>query len=260
MQPVFILRHADGAGPGYLAEFLALRRVPLELFRLDQDETMPATLSHASGLVVMGGPRPREGRHGASAAAGSPTFERECELVVEACNRGLPVIGHGFGAEIVCLALGGSVATDPNREIGWFPVQAAGGTITKGWWQGLPANTEVFHWRDTTLSRPTGADALIRCDQLQGDQLRGDQVQGDQGFVLDKVLALQCHLQVTPKMVTEWVARYREALRPVDGPSGRVQTETEITRALPQRVRALRRLADPVYTRWLEGFGEQAGE
>ena len=156
MQPVFILRHADGAGPGYLAEFLALRRVPLELFRLDQDETMPATLSHASGLVVMGGPRQ------ASAAAVSPTFERECDLVVEACDRGLPVIGHGFGAEIVCLALGGSVATDPNREIGWFPVQAAGGTLAKRWWQGLPADTEVFHWRDTTLSRPTGADALIR--------------------------------------------------------------------------------------------------
>jgi GMP synthase-like glutamine amidotransferase len=220
--------------------------VPLELFRLDQNETMPATLSHASGLVVMGGPRQ------ASAAAGSATFERECDLVVEACDRGLPVIGHGFGAEIVCLALGGSVATDPNCEIGWFPVQAAGGTVAKRWWQGLPADTEVFHWRDTTLSRPTDADALIRCDQL-----RGDQVQGDQGFVLDKVLALQCHLQVTPKMVTEWVARYHEALRPGHGSAGLVQTETEIIRALPQRVRALRRIADPVYTRWLEGFGER---
>jgi GMP synthase-like glutamine amidotransferase len=236
VQPVFILRHADGAGPGYLAEFLALRRVPLELFRLDQDETMPATLSHASGLVVVGGPRQ------ASTAAGSPTFERECDLVVEACDRGLPVIGHGFGAEIVCLALGGSVATDPKREIGWFPVRAADGAIAKHWWQGLPTNTEVFHCRDTTLSRPTGADALIRSDQ---------------GFVLDKVLAFQCHLQVTPKIVTEWVARYHDALRPADGPSGRVQTETEITRALPQRVRALRRIADPVYTRWLEGFGER---
>ena len=242
MQPVFIFRHADGAGPGYLAEFLALRRVPLELFRLDQDETMPATLSHASALVVMGGPRQ------ASAAAVSPTFERECELVVEACDRGLPVIGHGLGAEIVCLALGGSVAADPNREIGWFPVRAADGATAKHWWQGLPANTEVFHWHDTTLSRPTGADALIK----------GNQVQGDQGFVLDKVLALQCHLQVTAKMVTDWVARYHEALDgAADGPSGRVQTETEITRALPQRVRALRRIADPIYTRWLEGFGER---
>ncbi|MGH8569924.1 MAG: type 1 glutamine amidotransferase, partial [Gammaproteobacteria bacterium] len=183
-------------------------------------------------------------------AAGSPTFERECDLVVEACDRGLPVIGHGFGAEIVCLALGGSVASDPNREIGWFPVRAADGATAKLWWQGLPADTEVFHWRDATLSRPTGADALIRSDQ--------DFVMGDQGFVMDQVLALQCHLQVTPKMVTEWVASYHEALHgPADGPSGRVQTETEITRALPQRVRALRRIADPVYTRWLEGFGER---
>jgi GMP synthase-like glutamine amidotransferase len=235
VQPVFIIRHADGAGPGYLAEFLALRRVPLELFRLDQEETMPATLSHASGLVVMGGPRQ------ASEASRSPTFERECDLVAEACDRGLPVIGHGFGAEIVCLALGGRVATDPIREIGWFPVQAEGGTLAKRWWQGLPANTEVFQWRDTILSRPTGADPLIK---------------GDQGFVMDKILALQCHLQITPKMVTEWVARYPEALDG-PGPSGRVQTKTEITRALPQRVRALRRIADPVYTRWLEAFGER---
>jgi GMP synthase-like glutamine amidotransferase len=235
VQPVFIIRHADGAGPGYLAEFLALRRVPLELFRLDQEETMPATLSHASGLVVMGGPRQ------ASTAAGSPRLERECDLVAEACDRGLPVIGHGFGSEIVCLALGGSVATDPIREIGWFPVQAAGGTLAKHWWQGLLANTEVFQWRDTILSRPTGADPLIK---------------GDQGFVMDKILALQCHLQITPKMVTEWVARYPETLDG-PGPSGRVQTKTEITRALPQRVRALRRIADPVYTRWLEAFGER---
>lgn len=249
MQPVFILRHADGAGPGYLAEFLALRRVPLELFRLDQNETMPATLAYASGLVVMGGPRPGEGRHSASAATGSPTFERECELVVEASDRGLPVIGHGFGADIVCLALGGSVATDPNREIGWFPVRAAHGTLAKRWWPDLPADTEVFHWRDTTLSRPPAADALIQSNQ--------GFAMGDQGFVMDKVLALQCHLQVTPKMVTEWVARYHETLRPAAGRSDRVQTETEITRALSQRVRALRQIANPLYTRWLEGFGER---
>ncbi|MBA2592899.1 MAG: hypothetical protein M3495_21270 [Pseudomonadota bacterium] len=123
-----------------------------------------------------------------------------------------------------------------------FRCRRRAGTVAKRWWQGLPADTELFHWRDTTLSRPTAADALL---------------QRDQGFVMDKVLALQCHLQVTPKMVTDWVARYHEALRPADGPSGRVQTETEITRALPQRVRALRRIADLVYTRWLEGFGER---
>jgi hypothetical protein len=58
-------------------------------------------------------------------------------------------------------------------------------------------------------------------------------------------------------LAQERVGIYHEALRPAEGSSGRVQTETEITRALPQRVRALRRIADPVYTRWLEGFGER---
>ncbi len=232
MQPVFVLRHADGAGPGYLAEFLALRGVPLELFRLDEEETMPATLSHASGLAIMGGPRqPGSGTH-------APTLERECDLVVEACGRGLPVIGHGSGADIVCLALGGGVAAAQERQIGWFSVQAADGSLAQRWWDGLPADIDVFHWRDTTLSLPAGTEALT-CDR--------------QGFVMDKALGLQYHLQITPKMVTEWVARYYESGdRPADG----IQAEQEITRALQQRVRALRRLADPVYTRWLQGFGE----
>jgi GMP synthase-like glutamine amidotransferase len=232
VQPVFILRHADGAGPGYLAEFLALRSVPLELFRLDEGETLPATLSHASGLGIMGGPRV------GSEAEEPAILKRERDLVAEACARGLPVIAHGFGAEIVCEALGGEVAADPDREIGWFPLQAAAGAVAARWSQGLPANAELFHWRDARLSLPAGAAALL---------------QGDRGFVMDKVLALQCHLQVTPKMVTDWVARYHDALEPA---SARVQAEPEITRALPQRVRVLRRIAEATYGRWLEGFGD----
>ncbi len=233
MQPVFILRHADGAGPGYFAEFLALRGVPLELFRLDAAETMPATLSHASGLAIMGGPRPP------GSGPESPTIERECDLIVEARGRDLPVLGHGFGAEIVCLALGGSVASDPEHQIGWFPLQAAEGPVAKRWWDGVPENIEVFHWRDATLSLPSGAEALT---------------EDHQGFVMEKVLALQSHLQVTPKMVGDWLARYYETL---DRPSERIQTEQEIGRALQQRVRALRRMADPFYTRWIEGLGER---
>jgi GMP synthase-like glutamine amidotransferase len=232
VQPVFIIRHADGAGPGYLAEFLALRSVPLELFRLDEDETLPATLSHASGLGIMGGPRV------GSAVPDPATRGRERDLIVEARDRGLPVIAHGFGAEIVCEALGGEVVPEPDPEIGWFPFQAGGGAIAARWCQGLPPNAEIFHWREASLSLPAGATALL---------------QGDRGFVMDKVLALQCHLQVTPKMVTDWVARYHEAL---DQPTGRVQTEQEIIRALAQRVRVLRRMAEPIYGRWLEGFGE----
>ncbi len=56
MKPVLIFRHVNCEGPGYLAEFLALRGISLDLIRIDEGEQPARDIDRCSALVFMGGP------------------------------------------------------------------------------------------------------------------------------------------------------------------------------------------------------------
>ncbi len=56
MKPLYIFRHINCEGPGYLSEVLAREKVPFKLIAIDQNEALPRHIDDCSGLVFMGGP------------------------------------------------------------------------------------------------------------------------------------------------------------------------------------------------------------
>lgn len=235
MNPVLIFRHVDCEGPGYLGEFLGVRNIPLALVRVDEGEPPPREITRCSGLVFMGGPM--------SVGDPLPWIDSEIELIREAHARGVPILGHCLGAQLISKALGGRIEANDVSEIGWYQVERLKGELADQWLGDLPSRFEVFHWHKDTFSLPKGATPILRSDLCR-----------NQGFVLGKTLALQCHTEVTAKMVKEWMSRYEGEL--AANATG-VQDRGEMTRALTQRVRALRRTADRIYGRWLQGIAEE---
>src|SRR5665213_3549630 len=49
-------------------------------------------------------------------------FGRELELIGEAKERDLPILGICFGAQALCRYYGGEVSRAPEGEIGWFEI------------------------------------------------------------------------------------------------------------------------------------------
>lgn len=231
MKPVVIFRHAAHEGPGYLAEFLDRRAIPHVLVRIDQHDPVPSSVAGYAGLVFMGGPM--------SVNDALPWIPPALALIREAVEQDIPVLGHCLGGQLMAKALGATVTRNAVKEIGWLPVESVASPIAREWLDGLPPAFPVYHWHGETFAIPEGATRLL-----------GSRDCPNQGFVLGRHLGLQCHIEMTPEMIREWVHEAGDDLRP----SSTVQSPEEMLREVDARAAALHRVADVLYARWVRGL------
>ncbi len=228
MKPIYILRHIDIEGPGYLETLLQERGIPWQLVKIDAGEAVPASCDEMAGLVLLGGPM--------SVNEDLPWIPPELNLIREAVAAKLPVLGHCLGGQLISKALGGTVGANAVKEIGWFDVEC----LAPSRYPALPATFPAFHWHGETFSLPRGATPLFRSAHCP-----------HQGFALGPALALQFHLEILPPMIPQWCARYRQELADsASVPS--IQSADEMARRGAEAMAALRPVADIIYGAWLD--------
>ncbi len=232
MNPILILRFSADDGPGYFASFLQRHGVPWTLIALDEGQALPASLDGFDGLVLMGGPM--------SANDPLPWIPPMLDLIRAAHERGLPMLGHCLGGQLMSKALGGGVSVNPVKEIGWQPV-AAEDHATAREWLGAHAGKSfrVFQWHGDTFLLPPGAERILAGEACT-----------QQAYVLGDSLGMQCHVEMTPDMVREWCADW-DAERVA--PSASVQSVEDIIDGIETDLAAMREVADHLYARWLRG-------
>jgi GMP synthase-like glutamine amidotransferase len=230
MKPLYIFRHVECEGPGYLATVLARHDIPWRLVAIDADAAVPGSIDGCAGLVFMGGPM--------SVNDPLPWIEAELALIRQAQAAGLPVLGHCLGGQLISRALGGAVTRNPVKEIGWHTVRRIDSAAARDWLGNAPDAMELFHWHGETFSIPAGAECILESAHC-----------AHQAFVAGNTLALQCHVEMEAPMVGEWAARYRHELV-AHGPA--VQSATQLTADLASRIRGAQQVADRLYTRWLQ--------
>ncbi len=229
MKPLYVFRHIECEGPGYLAGVLAGYEIPFELYAVDREQALPADTRGCSGLVLMGGPM--------SVNDPLPWIAHELDLIREGADRQLPVLGHCLGGQLISRALGGEITANPVKEIGWHPVRRTQSAAAADWLGGMADEATLFHWHGETFSIPPGAEVILENDWC-----------ANQAFAVDNILALQCHVEMTAPMVSEWASRYEDELRE---PSASVQSAAQMTADLEARVTALQQVADQLYRHWL---------
>ena len=229
MRPLTVFRHIACEGPGYLAEVLERQAIPYRIIKVDKNEPVPDSIDDTAGLVFMGGPM--------SVNDPLPWIEQELALIRMAQDRGLPLLGHCLGGQLISRALGGNVTTNPVKEIGWHPVCNAGTPAAADWLHGIPGEPTLFHWHGETFSIPAGAELILENDNC-----------AHQAFTMGNTLALQCHVEMTAPMVSEWAALYKDELQEV---TATVQSQAQITAELTTRISAAQQVADRLYQRWL---------
>lgn len=229
---IVIVRHAAHEGPGYFAEFLDRHALRYRLIRIDRHEPLPERVGDIPGLVFMGGPM--------SVNDNLPWIPKALNLIRQAIAAGVPVLGHCLGGQLMAKALGGRVGSNRVKEIGWLPVEIVDGPVAAHWFDGLPERFEAFHWHGETFSIPPGATRLLASRACR-----------NQAFALGKSLGLQCHIEMTPELIRSWAgAGTREIARP----SSTVHSRRRMHIALPERLARLHRVADVLYTHWIQGL------
>jgi GMP synthase-like glutamine amidotransferase len=232
-KPVAVFRYSDTEGPGHFATFLDASRIPWKLVKLDEGEAVPASSAEFAGLGFMGGPM--------SANDDLPWTRPVLDLMRDAVDRGVPVIGHCLGGQMLAKALGAEVTRNPVKEIGWNRVEREDTPLARRWFGDDLAEFVTFQWHGETFAIPPGGERI----------LTGEHCPNQAYVVDDRHLGLQCHVEMTPEMIASWIASgASEVSANLRSPA--VQPVTEIQTQMPQRLPALNRAAERLYARWVE--------
>ena len=232
MKPIYIFRHLEHEGPGYFADFLEQRKIHYTVICIDKGNAVPETIENASGLVFMGG--------NMSVNDPLPWIDQELALIRQAAATGMPVLGHCLGGQLISKALGGKVTANPVKETGWFDAEQVNNAAAQEWFKGLPKRFTLFHWHGETFTIPKGATRILKSQHC-----------ANQAFVIDNMLGFQCHVEMTTDMVKEWA---RSSPNEIVNPSPTVQSADQMTDKLQMRISQLHKVADVLYSRWLEGL------
>lgn len=229
MKPVAIFRHLPIEGPGYFATFLDNNHIPWRLIKIDAGETPPSQIDEFSGLVFMGGPM--------SVNDDLPWIDNSLSLIRQAVATDVPVLGHCLGGQLMAKALGGLVYANPVKEMGWGQVNVADNAVARAWFDDL-TTFQSFHWHGETFSLPQGATCILSSSYCD-----------NQAFALGIHLGMQCHVEMTERLVRDWCSVAAEELAYMDGPA--VQSIDEIEADLPNRVAGLNAVAERLYDKWI---------
>lgn len=234
MKPVAIFRHVDIEGPAYFATFLAAHSIPFRVIAIDLADPVPASADEFSGLCFMGGPM--------SVNDPLPWIAQECALIRDAVARDRPVIGHCLGGQLISKALGGGITRNPVKEIGWGRARIEDTPVGRHW-LGAADEVSVFQWHGETFSIPPGATRLL-----------SNAFCSNQMFALGPHLAMQCHVEMTAEMIAAWCAGWSDEVAGLSVLPDSVQTPVQMQNDTAAHLPALRRLADRLYSQWIEGL------
>jgi len=234
MKPVAVLQYHASDGPAYFATHLRHRAVPSRVFRLCAGEPAPADLTAYSGLSLLGGPM--------SANQLLPAQRAGMRLIHEAFRRGLPVIGHCLGGQLMARALGERVAPAAVPEIGWATLRTTTAVIARDWLP--PGSFAAFQWHYESFGVPPGATLIAT-----GAHCR------HQAFVIDdRHLAMQFHGEIDAEKVARWLDPAASLELRAAAASPAVQQPAAIRAATAVRLGAAHRAAARLFDRWLKGL------
>lgn len=211
---------------GFRIRYVNFGREPAQRPRLDRYEA----------LIVLGGPM------NSDQIDTFPNLLTEIDILREAVSRDMSVLGICLGAQLLAKALGGDVARNPEREIGWCDVELTPTGLEDPVLSTFAPVQEVFQWHEDGISLPQNVDVLAASPASPVQAFRhGEHVYG-----------FQFHLEVNRPLIERWltVPAHRQTLEEergrVDPDAIRRQTETSIG--------PLESLSRETFTRWIERF------
>lgn len=229
MKPALVLQHLTADGPAYLATWLDARGWAFEVRNTEAGQAFPDRLDDYAAMAILGGEM--------SANDELPSLRRAEALIREAVARGLPVLGHCLGGQLMARALGAQVVASPRPEIGWQPMAVIAGERAAQWF-GRGDRQTVFQWHYEAFELPPGAVRLA-----------GSAACPNQAFAIGPHLAMQFHVEVDAEKLGRWShddgARYRAVLGQPE-----VQDGAAMRGGLDHALPCQQRLADRIYARW----------
>ena len=239
MKPILVLQHLSSDGPAYLGTWLSREGLPFEVRNSEAGEVYPAHMGGHGALAILGGEM--------SANDPLPSLRRAELLILDAMARGLPVIGHCLGGQLMARALGARIVPSPAPEIGWHGMRLHSGDAARAWFGDAPSRI-VFQWHEEAFELPPGAVPLADSPAC-----------ACQAFAIGPHLAMQFHVELDEEKLRRWAALDSPQFRALQRRHASVQSGETMCASLSRWLPQQQALADLVYARWLMPVRGAAG-
>lgn len=198
-------------------------------------EEWPALDKYAA-LIVLGGPM------NADQIETYPNLITEVEIIREAVECDMSVLGICLGAQLLAKALGGEVSRNPVREIGWYDIDLTKEGRKDPVLASFAECQEVFQWHEDGISLPPGAVQLASSEASPVQAFRyGGHTYG-----------FQFHLEASRDLIDRWlrVPAHRAVLAEEQGriDAAQIQIRTE------DAIEPLNVLSRETFSRWIDRF------
>ncbi|MEX0911706.1 MAG: type 1 glutamine amidotransferase [Nitrosopumilaceae archaeon] len=159
---------------------------------------------------------------GASESANDdlPYLKKEMELVRQAVQKEVPVLGICLGSQLIAKAFGAKVYQGTKKEIGIYHDVEFDNLSKSSLFSGIKSPAIVFHWHGDTFDLPQDAIRLAHSKDYE-----------NQAFQLGTAIGVQFHLEVDEKTIRLWLDKSKDELSKVP-----YINPQEIIRKIPENI------------------------
>lgn len=233
---ILVFQHVPYEPLGTLDPLLKEAGFRIRYVNFGRDATMRPTLDRYAALIVLGGPM------NCDQIETHPNLRAEADILREAIDRDMSILGICLGAQLLAKALGGSVSRNQTREIGWHEVELTEAGTTDPVLATFARRQQVFQWHEDGIDLPPDTVRLASSPASKVQAFR----HGEHAY------GLQFHLEANEALIERWltVADHQDVLAEeqdcVDPAEIRAQTR--------QSIDGLQALSRETFRRWIDRF------
>ena len=219
MKRLLVLQHLEREGPGLFVQIAEEKGFRVFIFRLDLGDSLPEP-SNGDLLLVLGGPMGLRDIENSK----YPWLNKEVDLIKEALNQDVGIIGVCLGAQLLAYAAGGNVelleeseSHQSLAEIGWDNIYPFAlkkkNKLTKLLGETFP----VLHWHGDRIILPKKAELIAGSDRCQEQLFK----------IGSSAYGMQFHVEIDNKMVDKWIKEDKKFITSSLGLDGQLILEKQ---------------------------------
>lgn len=191
MNSILVLQHVPHEHPGLLAKMASEQNIELDVVELWKPHGMLDVEDYAA-LIIMGGPMGVYEEYAAK--------NEEINLIKQALEDKMPMMGFCLGAQLLAHALGAKVYPNTQdgkrvKEIGYYDVELTGRGKQDPLFRNFNSPMNVLQWHGDTFDLPAGTSLLATAPLCSNQAFRA----GDNAY------GLQFHVEFTPEMIAKQI-------------------------------------------------------
>ena len=233
---ILVFQHVPYEPLGTLDPLLKEAGFRIRYVNFGREPQSRPSLDGYAALIILGGPM------NSDQIDSYPNLITEMEIIREAVDRGMSVLGICLGAQLLAKALGGSVSRNENREIGWYDVELTEAGNADPVLARFSEVQRVFQWHEDGIQLPPNSVHLAASEHSTVQAFR----HGEHAY------GFQFHLEVSSSLIERWLTVPANK-RTLQDEVGRVDPDF-IRQQNAHSIHALETLSRETFSRWIDRF------